>query len=58
MGEMVLIDPDMIRRAHDAGLRVFAWWGALETTATDRILEAYGVDGLIVDDFGPLLDAR
>jgi glycerophosphoryl diester phosphodiesterase len=58
MGEMVLIDPDMIRRAHAAGLRVFAWWGALETTATDRILEAYGVDGLIVDDLGPLLNAR
>lgn len=58
MGEMVLIDPDMIRRAHAAGLRVFAWWVSLETTATDRILEAYGVDGLIVDDLEPLLDAR
>jgi glycerophosphoryl diester phosphodiesterase len=58
MGEMVLIDPDMIRRAHAAGLTVFAWWGALETTATDGILEAYGVDGLIVDDLVALLDAR
>jgi glycerophosphoryl diester phosphodiesterase len=58
MGEMVLIDPDMIRQAHAAGLRVFAWWGALETAATDRILKAYGVDGLIVGDLGPLLDAR
>jgi glycerophosphoryl diester phosphodiesterase len=58
MGEMVLIDPDMIRRAHATALRVFAWWGAVETAATDRILEAYGVDGLIVDDLGPLLDTR
>lgn len=57
MGEMVLLHPDMIRAAHAAGLRVYAWWGLLETAATDAILEAYGVDGLIVDDLRPLLDA-
>jgi glycerophosphoryl diester phosphodiesterase len=56
MGEMVLLHPDMIRAAHAAGLKVYAWWGLLETAATDAILEAYGVDGLIVDDLRPLLD--
>ena len=57
MGEMVLLDPDMIRAAHAAGLKVYTWWNFLEAAATDAILEAYGVDGLIVDDLRPLLDA-
>jgi glycerophosphoryl diester phosphodiesterase len=54
MGEMVLLHPDMIRAAHAAGRTVFAWWGALESPATDAILEAYGVDGIMVDDLRPL----
>jgi glycerophosphoryl diester phosphodiesterase len=54
MGEMVLLHPDMIRAAHASGRTVFAWWGALESPATDAILEAYGVDGIIVDDLRPL----
>ena len=54
MGEMVLLDPDMIRSAHASGRVVFAWWGALESPATDALLEAYGVDGIIVDDLRPL----
>jgi hypothetical protein len=33
---------------------VFAWWGALENPATDALLQAYGVDGIIVDDLRPL----
>lgn len=57
MGEMVLLHPDVIRAAHAAGLKVYAWWGFLDTAATNSILEAYGVDGLIVDDLRPLLDA-
>lgn len=54
MGEMVLLNPDMVRQAHDAGRKVFAWWAGVETSITDGILESYGVDGLIVDDLGPL----
>lgn len=56
MGEMVLLNPDMVRQAHEAGRKVFAWWAAAETGITDRILEAYGVDGLIVNDVGRLVD--
>jgi len=54
MGEMVLLHPDMIRAAHASGRVVFAWWGALESPVADKLLAAYGVDGLIVDDLGPL----
>jgi glycerophosphoryl diester phosphodiesterase len=50
MGEMLLLNPDAVRGAHEAGRRVLAWWLAAESPATNRILEAYGVDGLIVDD--------
>ena len=57
MGEMVLLHPDMIRSAHAAGRVVFAWWGALESPATDAVLAAYGVDGIIVDDLRPSTDS-
>lgn len=57
MGEMVLLDPDMIRAAHAEGRKVFVWWGLLESATTNAILEAYGVDGLIVDDLRPQPDA-
>lgn len=50
MAEMVLLNPDMVRQAHEAGRTVFAWWGAAETAVSNGILEMYGVDGLIVDD--------
>jgi glycerophosphoryl diester phosphodiesterase len=53
MGEMVLLNPDMVRQAHDAGRKVFAWWAGLETAITGGILESYGVDGLIVDNLSP-----
>jgi glycerophosphoryl diester phosphodiesterase len=55
MGEMVLLNPDMVRQAHDSGRKVFAWWADLETAITDGILESYGVDGLIVDDLSPFV---
>jgi glycerophosphoryl diester phosphodiesterase len=54
MGEMVLLHPDMIRAAHASGRTVFAWWGALESAAADALLEAYGVDGIIVNDLRPV----
>ena len=50
MGEMILLDPDMIRQAHEAGLEVFAWWDFAESGPANAVLTAYGVDGLIVDD--------
>jgi glycerophosphoryl diester phosphodiesterase len=50
MAEMVLLNPDIVRQAHEAGRTVFAWWGGAETAITNGILEMYGVDGLIVDD--------
>ena len=53
MGEMVLLDPDMVRAAHAAGRTVFAWWGALESPASDAVIKAYGVDGIFVDDVRP-----
>jgi glycerophosphoryl diester phosphodiesterase len=54
MGEMVLLHPDVIRSAHASGRTVFAWWGALENPTADALLEAYGVDGIMVNDLRPL----
>jgi glycerophosphoryl diester phosphodiesterase len=50
MGEMVLLNPWMVRKAHQDGRLVYAWFGAIENPLTMRILLALGVDGLIVDD--------
>lgn len=50
MGEMVLLNPWMVRRAHQDGRLVYAWFGMIEHPLTMRILLALGVDGLIVDD--------
>ncbi len=50
MAEMILLNPDIVRQAHEAGRTVFAWWAAAETAIGNGILETYGVDGLIVDD--------
>jgi glycerophosphoryl diester phosphodiesterase len=50
MGEMVLLNPWMVRRAHQDGRLVYAWFGMIENPLTMRILLALGVDGLIVDD--------
>ena len=54
MGETLLLNPDMIRAAHADGRTVFAWWLALESPATNAVLEAFGVDGIIVDDLASL----
>jgi glycerophosphoryl diester phosphodiesterase len=50
MGEMVLLNPWMVRRAHQDGRLVYAWFGIIENPLIMRILLALGVDGLIVDD--------
>jgi glycerophosphoryl diester phosphodiesterase len=56
MAEMVLLNPDMVRQAHESGRKVFAWWAGAETGITDGILEIYGVDGLIVNDLNPVVN--
>ena len=53
MGEMVLLDPGIIRRAHWDGRQVFVWFGALEKPATGSVMRFFGADGLIVDDPWP-----
>jgi glycerophosphoryl diester phosphodiesterase len=50
MGEMILLHPDMVRQAHEAGLVVLAWWGFAESGPANAVLASYGVDGLILDD--------
>jgi len=50
MAEMVLINPGIIRRAHADGRRVFVWFGRFENPIVLRLMIAFGVDGLIVDD--------
>ena len=50
MAEMVLLNPWMVRQAHQDGRLVYAWFGVIENPLTMRILLALGVDGLIVDD--------
>ena len=58
MAEMVLLNPNIVREAHEASRSVFAWWGTAETAITNGILESYGVDGLIVDDVNLLVSGR
>jgi glycerophosphoryl diester phosphodiesterase len=48
--EMVLLYPWMIRQAHRQGKKVVAWYLFLENNLINRLLLAFGVDGLIVDD--------
>jgi len=53
MGEMVVLNPYMIRQAHNEGRRVFVWFGALQYPFLYRLVAFFGADGLIADD--PLL---
>jgi glycerophosphoryl diester phosphodiesterase len=50
MGEMVVLNPYMIRQAHDEGRRVLVWFGALQYPLLYRWVEFFGVDGIIADD--------
>lgn len=50
MAEMVLLNPWMVRQAHQAGRKVFVWFGALERAPYLKFLVWIGVDGLIVDE--------
>jgi glycerophosphoryl diester phosphodiesterase len=50
MAEMAVLDPYMIRQAHDDGRQVIVWFAALQNTWLIRFVEFFGVDGIIVDD--------
>ena len=45
-----MLNPWMVRAAHQDGRQVYPWFGAIESPLTMRLLLALGVDGLIVDD--------
>ncbi len=50
MGEMVVINPWMIRQAHQQGRQIYVWFGVIEHPIVMRLLLAMGADGLMVDD--------
>jgi glycerophosphoryl diester phosphodiesterase len=50
MAEMILLNPWLIRQAHQEGREVYAWFGFVENDAMMRLLLMLGVDGLMVDD--------
>lgn len=50
MSEMVLLNPAMIRQAHQEGRRVFIYFGVIENPTMIKIMRFFGADGLIVDD--------
>lgn len=50
MAEMAVLDPCLIRQAHDDGRQVIVWFAALQNPLLIRFVEFFGVDGIIVDD--------
>jgi glycerophosphoryl diester phosphodiesterase len=50
MGEMVVLNPYMIRQAHNEGRRVIVWFGALQYPFLYQFVDFFGADGLIADD--------
>ncbi len=50
MAEMVLLNPGMIRQAHNEGRQVFIWFGALENPIGLSAMRFFGADGMIVND--------
>jgi glycerophosphoryl diester phosphodiesterase len=50
MAEAVLVNPGLVRQAHNEGRGVFVWFNQTESPLTYRFLRAFGVDGLIADD--------
>jgi len=57
MAEMVLLNPFMIRQAHNKGRQVFIWFGLLDNPILSRIMHFFGVDALISDDPIALMEA-
>lgn len=56
MAEMVLLNPGLIRDAHNAGLRVFVWFGVIENPTIMQLMLDFGADGLMVDDQMELIE--
>lgn len=50
MAEMVILNPWMLRQAHQNGKIVYVWFGVIEHPLVMRILLAFGADGVMVDD--------
>ena len=50
MAEMLILNPWMIRQAHQDGRKVYPFFGMIEHPLTMRLLLLLGVDGLMVDD--------
>lgn len=50
MAEMVLLNPWMIKQAHDQNKKIYVWFGINEHPFLIRSLRNLGVDGLMVDD--------
>lgn len=50
MGEMVVLNPYMIRQAHAEGRQTVVWFGALQYPFLYRLVEFFGADGIIADD--------
>lgn len=50
MAEMAILNPWMIRQAHQNGKDVFVWFGVLEHPLVMQLLLAFGADGVMVDD--------
>jgi len=50
MAEMLLLNPGMIRQAHQEGRQVFIWFEVIENPFGLSFMRFFGADGLIVDD--------
>jgi glycerophosphoryl diester phosphodiesterase len=50
MAEMVLLNPGMIRQAHQEGRQVFIWFEVIENPFGLSFMRFFGADGLIVDN--------
>ncbi len=50
MADMVLLDPSMVRQAHEQGRQVFVYFGVVENPLGTSAMRFFGVDGMIVDD--------
>ena len=50
MSEPVLLNPWLIRQAHQEGREVYVWLGVLKNPLMMRVMLALGVDGIMVDD--------
>ena len=56
MAEVVLLNPAMIRQAHQEGRQVFVYFGVLENPLGLSAMRFLGVDGMIVNDSMALIE--